>query len=614
MRLKALLPIFLLGSLLSTAHATPGDVSLEQVFPGGTFGQALGLVNAGDGSDRLFVVRQNGIIEVFDDDGNGSPEDFMNISGRLTSGGEQGLLGLAFHPDFDDNGLFYVNYSAGSGHPSGAAQGDTVISEFAIDGTSGMGDPDSERVLLTVVQDFGNHNGGNIKFGPHGYLHIGMGDGGSGGDPCNRSQTLDPDDIQTGGSCVDDPTAAMLGKMLRIDVDNTTPAGDNGLCAADGDGSAEYAVPDDNPFLDDDACAETWTWGLRNPWRFSFDRDTGDMWIADVGQAQWEEVNLELASHEGGANYGWNECEGPFTYPAQNPPEQCTFEHEFPVLHYPISGQPECSITGGYRYRGPVNSLQGLYIFGDYCSGRIWFADEDAQGDWSEEEFSVEGFDLRSFGEDETGNLYVVRDGGIWRFDGDVTDPAPELDSIDPDSGPESGGTEVTLTGENFVDGAQVTFNDTVCATTSVASTEIVCVTPAGDVGPVDVTVTNPDDQSDTLVDGFTYEAEKDPAPELDSLTPNSGPESGGTEVTLAGENFIDGAQVTFNGADCSQISVESSTEITCLTPPGESGPVDVTVTNPDDQSDTLSAGFLYLPDLIFEDRFEELEEALNDF
>ncbi len=394
--------------------AVPDDIMLEQVFASDTFAGALGLVHAGDGSNRLFVVRQAGIIDSFEP--GSAPFTFMTIPGPLSHEGERGLLGLAFHPDFANNGLFYVNYTAGSGHPSGAATGDTVISEFQIDAGTGLGDPHSERVLMTVVQDFSNHNGGNIKFGPDGYLYIGMGDGGSGGDPCNRSQTLDPDDIQIGGSCRNDPTAAMLGKMLRIDVDNATPAGSNNLCAANPDGSAEYAVPADNPFIGQAACAEVWSLGLRNPWRWSFDRDNGDLWIADVGQNQWEEVNLEPADHPGGANYGWNECEGPFTYPAQTPPEECSFEHDFPILHYPISDEPECAVTGGYRYRGPVASLQGAYVYGDYCSGRIWLAWQTGPDDFEELEFSVEGFGLRSFGEDELGHLYVVRNGGIWRF------------------------------------------------------------------------------------------------------------------------------------------------------------------------------------------------------
>ncbi|MGY6631257.1 MAG: PQQ-dependent sugar dehydrogenase [Wenzhouxiangella sp.] len=401
--------------------SVPDDVSLENRFPPGTFGStstgniALGLVNAGDGSDRLFVVRQGGTIQAISPGGTISA--FMNLTSPLSSGGERGLLSLAFHPDFADNGRFFVNYTAGSGHPSGAAVGDTVIAEYAINPQTGLGNPASERVLMTIAQDFSNHNGGQIKFGPDGYLYIGMGDGGSGNDPCNRSQTLDPDNRQIGGNCKGDLSVALLGKMLRIDVDNTTPAGSTGLCAANGDGSAEYAIPADNPFIGEDACAEVWSWGLRNPWRFTFDRETGDQWIADVGQNRWEEVNLERADNPGGDNYGWKVCEGNFLRGSTTAP--CNLEGSIlPVLDYATGSN--CSITGGYRYRGPVESLQGAYVYGDYCTGRIWFAWQTGPNDFTEVEFSVEGFDLRTFGEDEDGHLYLVRNGGIWRFDGDL--------------------------------------------------------------------------------------------------------------------------------------------------------------------------------------------------
>ncbi len=398
----------------------PDDVSLVNVFPGGTFGGALGLVNAGDRSGRLFVVRQGGTIEVFEP--GGTPSVFMTLSAPLSSGGERGLLGLAFHPDFADNGRFFVNYTAGSRHPSGAAFDDTVIAEYSVNSTTGLGNPASERVLMTIAQDFSKHNGGQIKFGPDGYLYIGLGDGGRSNDPCNRSQTLDPDNRVTTGDCKDDISTALLGKMLRIDVDNTTLAGSTGLCGANADGSAEYAIPANNPFVGQAACAEVWSWGWRNPWRFSFDRENGDQWIADVGQNHWEEVNRELAGNPGGDNYGWKVCEGRFARGSTT--VECPLSDSvLPVLDYATGAN--CSITGGYRYRGPVLSLQGAYVYGDYCSGRIWFAWQTGANDFDELLFSIEDpippnsiSDLRSFGEDEAGNLYVVRSGGIWRFDG----------------------------------------------------------------------------------------------------------------------------------------------------------------------------------------------------
>jgi glucose/arabinose dehydrogenase len=393
----------------------PGDVSIEQVFSANTFPGALGLVHAGDGSDRLFVVRQNGIVEVIDDGGQILPDPFLDITSLTNANGEQGLLGLAFHPDFASNGLVYVNFTSdGTLAPSG----NTIVAEYEVSsGDPNQVDPTSRRLLMTIVQDFSNHNGGNLAFGSDNYLYIGMGDGGSSNDPCNRAQTLNPAEIETGGSCSNDPTVALLGKMLRIDIDNTTPAGSNNLCAADGDGSAEYAVPTGNPFAqDDNACGEVWAYGLRNPWRWSFDRETGDLWIGDVGQWDWEEIDLELAADTGGNNYGWDVCEAEYASGTSNP---CPLPGAvLPVLSYARAGS-ECSVTGGYRYRGPVTSLRGTYIYGDYCSGQLWFANEDG-GNWSEDTFPETAPNLRSFGEDEDGNVYLVRSGGIFRFAGDV--------------------------------------------------------------------------------------------------------------------------------------------------------------------------------------------------
>ena len=413
----------------------PDDVSLVNLFPPGSFTGALGLTHAGDGSGRIFVIRQGGTIDYFKL-GN-EPSVFMTLTAPLSSGGERGLLDLAFHPQFGSNGRFFVNYTAGSDHPFGAALGDTVIAEYRVDPETGLGAPDSERVLMTVVQDFANHNGGQMKFGPDGYLYIAMGDGGSANDPCDRSQTLDPND-RVIGPAPDDPhlickssiTTTLLGKMLRIDVDSTTPAGSNGLCGANANGSAEYAVPDDNPFVGQDACAEVWSWGWRNPWRFSFDRETGDQWIADVGQDHWEETNREPAENPGGDNYGWKTCEGSFARGSTS--KACSLtESVLPVLEYRTGVEDNCAITGGYLYRGPVESLVGTYVYGDFCSGRIWFSWQTGPKEFSEVEFSVEGSDLRSFGEDEAGQLYLVRSGGIWRFDGTIAENAIFLDRFE---------------------------------------------------------------------------------------------------------------------------------------------------------------------------------------
>jgi glucose/arabinose dehydrogenase len=327
----------------------------------------LFLTHAGDGSGRVYVVEQEGRVIVLDADG-GSRETYLDIDERIDSGGERGLLGLAFHPDFASNGRLFVNYTDLSGN--------TVISEFAGDAASA--DPDTERILLGIQQPFANHNGGDIAFGPDGYLYIGMGDGGSGGDPLGNGQSL----------------RTLLGKMLRIDVDGSEP----------------YGVPADNPFVGrDQAMPEIWAYGLRNPWRFSFDRANGDIFIGDVGQGSWEEVDYEPAG-EGGRNYGWNIMEGPDCF------RQTECDQEGLVLPVAAYGRDEGStVTGGYVYRGASQpALAGIYLFADFGSGRIWgFPAADA-GSGSVEMTGLLETDLSisSFGEDEAGELYAVDLGG----------------------------------------------------------------------------------------------------------------------------------------------------------------------------------------------------------
>ena len=419
--------LILLAVSAHLAHAgniVPADFELQQVISDDELtGSPLAARHAGDGSGRLFIVEQSGAIRIWD--GNSVlTTPFLNLGSGgenvTAASGERGLLGLDFHPDFASNGLFYVNYTLANTDTE--ADGDTIIAVFNVSSeNANVADPDSQRVLLTVTQDFSNHNGGDIHFGPDGYLYIGMGDGGDANDPCNRAQTLDPANIVTTGNCEDDESVALLGKMLRIDVDNTTPAGSNQLCAANADGSAEYAIPADNPFLGNDpenACDEVWAYGLRNPFRFSFDRFTGDMLIGDVGQNVWEEVDFEPFDTMGGLNYGWNPCEGNNNTGTSDP---CTFPSVPAILEYQHTDG--CSIEGGYRYRGPVASLQGLYSYGDFCTGEIWLAQETSPGVWQSEvanDIGVNfGFGLVAFGEDEQGNVYAIdQTQGIWRFSG----------------------------------------------------------------------------------------------------------------------------------------------------------------------------------------------------
>ncbi|MGV8964619.1 MAG: PQQ-dependent sugar dehydrogenase [Candidatus Saccharimonadaceae bacterium] len=332
------------------------------------------IANAGD--SRLFVVDQRGYIRIIDSDGNVSPQPFLDIRSQVTFGGEQGLLGLAFHPQYESNGYFYVNY-IGAGDS-------THISRFSVNpGDPATADPASEFNLMTIYQPFTNHNGGDLQFGPDGYLYIGMGDGGSAGDPDNRAQNL----------------MQYLGKMLRIDVNLGNP----------------FAIPDSNPFNGSmSAMNEIWALGLRNPWKFSFDRLTGDLWIGDVGQNSFEEINMQSAASTGGENYGWRCYEGNQSYNSNGCGPEATFN--FPVYTYPHGG--ECSVTGGYVYRGsPSSPYYGHYFFADYCSDRIWTL-HNVSGNWVKEDFGqFAGNNFSSFGEDASGHLYVagLTSGTIYR-------------------------------------------------------------------------------------------------------------------------------------------------------------------------------------------------------
>ena len=327
--------------------------------------------NAGDQSGRLFILEQNGRIRILQD-GQLQFEPFLDITDHVDDGSnEQGLLGLAFHPDFEHNGFFYVDYTKQGGG--------TVIARFTASGN--IADPDSEVHLLEVAQPFPNHNGGALAFGPDGYLYIGLGDGGGGGDPLGNGQNLH----------------SLLGKILRIDVNNGDP----------------YSIPADNPFGN-----EVWAYGLRNPWRFSFDSLTGDFWIGDVGQNKYEEIDFVPAGTPGGINFGWNRYEGFHDYKDGAPLEN----HWPPMFEYSheeaVGG---CSVVGGYVYRGAMTEWYGIYLFGDYCSGNVWAVLHILNG--TEETFNTEQLfqiqaAITTFGVDEAGELYLAsRDGSLYRFE-----------------------------------------------------------------------------------------------------------------------------------------------------------------------------------------------------
>ena len=335
----------------------------------------VNMKNAGDG--RLFVVEQDGTIRIVNSDGSLIPAPFLNINDRVINiggiGDERGLLGLAFHPQYNTNGYFFVNYINNSG--------DTVISRFTRSNTNSA-NSNSELILLTINQLFSNHNGGDLAFGPDGYLYIATGDGGSGEDPQNQGQQLN----------------TLLGKLLRIDVDNT----ENGN---------NYAIPSNNPFISNTAALnEIWAYGLRNPWKFSFDKETNDLWIADVGQYEYEEINM-VPSDAAGLNYGWRCYEGNNVFNTSNCPDTNTLT--FPIDEYSHfnDGMFKCSITGGYRYRGTTfTSMTGLYFFGDYCSDEIGYLQQNGNN-WNMTLLPQNGTNgWTTFGEDINGELYV---GGI---------------------------------------------------------------------------------------------------------------------------------------------------------------------------------------------------------
>jgi glucose/arabinose dehydrogenase len=387
--LSLLAPVLAASLALPLSAGVPDDLEIEVVTVG--FDSPVAVRHAGDGSGRLFIVEQRGVIWVFDET-TGISTPFLDIESLVDDlGNEQGLLGLAFHPDYATNGFFYVDYTRDP--VSGLDR--TIVERYTVSADPDVADPDSAFTILEIEQEFSNHNGGDLHFGPGGYLHVGMGDGGGAGDPNNRAQDL----------------GSLLGKMLRIDVDGTTLTGSGELCGL----VTNYAVPPDNPFVGSAGdCDEIWAYGLRNPWRFSFDRMTGDLLIGDVGQNTWEEIDFQSAASTGGENYGWDCFEGAHTYPDGS---TCPGPVVDPILEYGhVSGN--CSVTGGFRYRGSaVAGLAGTYVYGDFCSGRIWFADQDAMGVWSASEWSERIFSLTSFGEDEAGELYAVERGGtIYRF------------------------------------------------------------------------------------------------------------------------------------------------------------------------------------------------------
>ncbi|WP_412476953.1 PQQ-dependent sugar dehydrogenase [Flavobacterium sp. TBRC 19031] len=327
-----------------------------------------------DNDARLFVVQQSGLIRILNPNGTINTTPFLTLtSSTILSGGERGLLGLAFHPNYATNGYFYVNYTR-------AGDGATVIARYSVSSDPNIADASSGTVLLTVAQPFSNHNGGSIKFGSDGYLYIGMGDGGSGGDPGNRAQNISEN----------------LGKMLRIDVDSASP----------------YGIPATNPYVGITGNDEIWGIGLRNPWKFSFNRLNGDLWIADVGQNAIEEINKVSAPLPNtGLNFGWRCYEGNVAYNNSGcPAYSSTYA---PIAVYVHGTTNRCSITGGYYYTGTAYpNFANKYFFADYCTGEIGWVNTDGSITWNYNGPNL----ITTFGEDKDGELYVAMGGTIYKM------------------------------------------------------------------------------------------------------------------------------------------------------------------------------------------------------
>jgi hypothetical protein len=434
----------LLSLILFSIPAAADVITLRPLATGLT--SPLGITNAKD--SRLFITQQTGQILISD----GTqllPTPFLDIHSIISCCVERGLLGLAFHPSYATNGFFFVYYTD--------VNGDINIARYKVSSDPNIADPSSATPILTIShRDFANHNGGQLQFGPDGYLYAGTGDGGNAGDTLGNGQNLQ----------------ALLGKLLRIDIDHGTP----------------YGIPPLNPFAGrNDARHEIWAYGMRNPWRFSFDRQTGDLIIGDVGQALWEEVDFQPAMDGGGENYGWNIMEGTHCYNATTCNQTGM---TLPIIEYGHTNGA-CSITGGYRYRGMRSAhLQAMYIYADLCNGIITGASHMPDGSWTTQQLTQVAFNITSFGEDASGEIYVADySGGRLLI---VEDPlAPTITAVSPSSGLSTGGESVTISGTNLAGATSVTFGGAAATITANSATSITVTTPPATDGNVKIVVTN---------------------------------------------------------------------------------------------------------------------------
>ena len=421
------------SSLIATLAAwpafagIPAGLSLVQ-FPDDstTFAQPIGIRAPNDGSGRVFIIERCDDIVIVK---NGVVLSTAFLSVDVSCNGEQGILGLAFDPSYAENGTFYVSYSAPDSDPELGSSNDHVLARYTVSANPDVANPNGE-VILRVPDIADNHNGGDLAFDSQGYLNWSVGDGGVQEDPngfaqCTGRKKADGDP----GSCYDTsgggPTYYLMGKIIRLDVHGTTASAPANFCGATPGQPAPYRIPPGNPFADvgthPDDCAEIFNWGFRNPFRFSFDRQTGDMLIGDVGQYAYEEVSLHLAA-SGGQNFQWNECEGFHTFPGGSTPCAGPPGSIPPKLDY--SHSLGCAIVGGFRYRGPIAAFQGQYVFSDNCSGEIYIVAnaDNAVSPWTFDTMAgTPQMNTYSFGEDQAGNLYVADGNGpVYVFHSDT--------------------------------------------------------------------------------------------------------------------------------------------------------------------------------------------------
>jgi glucose/arabinose dehydrogenase len=411
--------LFAAVSASSALAITPADLSLVR-FPDAstTFAQPIGIRAPNDGSGRVFIIERCSDIVIVE---NGAVLSTPFVSIDAACSGEQGILGLAFDPDYATNGTFYVTYTAPNGDPEIGASNDQVLARYTVSaGNPDVANPKGE-ILLRVPDIADNHNGGDLAFDSQGYINWTMGDGGVQGDPngfaqCTGRKKADNNPSSCYNTTGSGPTYYLMGKILRLDVHGTIASAASNICGVEAGQPVPYAIPPGNPFADAGAhpndCAEIFNWGFRNPFRFSIDRETGDMLIGDVGQNAYEEIDFQLAG-SAGQNFQWNQCEGFHTYPGGTAPCAGPPGSVTPRLEY--SHSFGCAVVGGFRYRGPIGPLRGQYVFSDNCSGNINIV-ANADGSvpvWTAETLGgAPGMSTYSFGEDEAGNLYVADGNG----------------------------------------------------------------------------------------------------------------------------------------------------------------------------------------------------------